>query len=299
MDFFGGLSEISETKGMKSGEISKKASEKFDRLMGDDNLSEVSAEQQEDIIPEEPDYSEKRESNSVYEFNGNTYETDENGQTYKKNGEILPDIEYTANGNVYKTDGNGNKISCDSNPEYTEEGSRNMKEQKESGGEERREDDDGGHIIARILGGSEGEENLVPMRRTINRGDYKRMENEIAKALQEGKEVSVHIKIEYNSESGRPTKIRAGYIVDGKKTVCEFDNVEGSTDLSESLSDKISDEDYDRLKQTLDDMKEDGCDVAITSVKVEYDESGNIAKVTVGILDESTGTKTYREYSPR
>ena len=38
-----------------------------------------------------------------------------------------------------------------------------MKEQKESGGEERREDDDGGHIIARILSGSEGEENLVPM----------------------------------------------------------------------------------------------------------------------------------------
>ena len=73
-----------------------------------------------------------------------------------------------------------------------------MKEQKESGGEERREDDDGGHIIARILSGSEGEENLVPMRRTINRGDYKRMENEIAKALQEGKGVSVHIKIEYN-----------------------------------------------------------------------------------------------------
>ena len=61
MDFFCGLSEISETKGMKSGEISKKASEKFDRLMGDHNLSEVSAEQQEDIIPEEPDYSEKRE----------------------------------------------------------------------------------------------------------------------------------------------------------------------------------------------------------------------------------------------
>ena len=63
-----------------------------------------------------------------------------------------------------------------------------------------------------------GEENLVQTRRTINRGDYKRMENEIAKALQEGKWVSVHIKIEYNGESGRPTKIRAEYIIDGKKT---------------------------------------------------------------------------------
>lgn len=71
-----------------------------------------------------------------------------------------------------------------------------MKEQKESGGEERQEDDDGGHIIARILGGAEGEENLVPMRRTINRGDYKKMENEIAKALQEGKKVTIHIDLE-------------------------------------------------------------------------------------------------------
>ena len=136
---------------------------------------------------QESDYSEKREPNSTYEFNGNTYETDDNGQTYKKNGEILPNIEYTVNGNTYKTDERGNKVSCDSTPEYTEDGSRNMKEQKESGGEERQDDDDGGHIIARILGGAEGEENLVPMRRTINRGDYKRMENEISKALQEGK----------------------------------------------------------------------------------------------------------------
>ncbi|MDO4976714.1 MAG: type IV secretory system conjugative DNA transfer family protein [Eubacteriales bacterium] len=87
--------------------------------------------------------------------------------------------------------------------------------------------------------------------------------------------------------------------IDGKKTVCEFDNVEGSTDLLDSLGDKISDEDYDRLKQTLDEMKEDGCDAAITSVKVEYDENRNPTKVTVGILDESTGIKKYKEYSPR
>lgn len=66
-----------------------------------------------------------------------------------------------------------------------------------------------------------------------------------------------------------------------------------------SLKDKMSDEDYNRLKQTINDMKEDGCDTAITSVKVEYDENGNPTKVTVGILDESTGTKKYKEYDPR
>lgn len=273
-----------------------------------DELADINSEEKEQVSKQEgeieessqePDYLEKREPNSKYEFDGNIYETDDNGQTYKKNGEILPNTEYTINGNTYKTDDSGNKISCDSNPEYTEAGSRNIKEQKEAGGEERQEDDDGGHIIAIILGGAEGEENLIPMRRTINRGDYKKMENEIAKALQEGKDVKLHIDIEYDENSSRPLKIHTEYTIDGKKTVCEFDNVEGSTDLLDSLSDKISDEDYDRLKQTLEEMKEDGCEVTITSVKVEYDENGNPTKVTVGILDETTGTKNYKEYSPR
>ena len=46
-------------------------------------------------------------------------------------------------------------------------------------------------------------------------------------------------------------------------------------------------------------MKEDGNDVAITSVKVEYDENGNSTKITVGVLNETTGEKTYKEYNPR
>ncbi len=309
MNVHGGLSETSETperKGMEGNEISKASIEKFNQLFEKGDFFQVDADSDKNAqisklkeeIHKEPDYSEKRETNSTYEFNGNTYETDDSGQTYKKNGEVLPNTEYTVKGNRYKTDGNGNKISCDSNPVYTEEGSRNMKEQKESGGEERQEKDDGGHIIARFLGGAEGAENLVPMRRTINRGDYKRMENEIAKALQEGKEVAMHIDIEDDGGSSRPSKMEAEYAIDSKKTVCEFDNVEGSTNLLDSLGDKISDEDHERLKRTIKEMGEDGCDVSITSVKVKYDENDNPAKVTVGILDESTGMKSYKEYSP-
>lgn len=248
---------------------------------------------------QEPDISEKREPNSEYEIDGDVYETDDHGDTYKKNGEVLPNKEYTVNGNKYKTDERGNKISCDSEPTYTEDGTRNTKEQKESGGEERQEDDDGGHIIAKILGGAEGEENLVPMRRTINRGDYKKMENEISKALQEGKKVTVHIDLKYDEDSGRPSKIRAEYTIDGKKTVVEFDNKENSTELLDSLNEKISDEDYNNLKEELADMKADDIEGSITSVKVEYDEDGNATRVTVGVLDESTGKKSYKVYEPR
>ena len=248
---------------------------------------------------EEPDYSERRELNSQYELDGNKYETDDNGQTYKKNGELLPNDEYKVKGSTYRTDEKGRPISCDAKLQYTEDGSRNMKEQRESGGEERQEDDDGGHIVARILGGVEGIENLVPMRRTINRGDYKKMENEISKALQEGKEVTLHIDIEYDGDSSRPSEICAEYTIDGKRTVCEFDNNENSIELLDTVKDKISDEDYSSLKAEIDDMKEDGVEASLTSVKREYDENDNPTKITVGTLDESTGKKTYKVYEPK
>lgn len=306
------IEEVSDLKKVMDFELNPKESEsKFNRLfeLGDFFQKKETAAGQEkeknEIIQvgqktedrsSESDNTEKRESNTTYEMNGNIYETDDNGQTYKKNKEILPDTEYTVNGNRYRTDEHGNKISCDSNPRYTEEGIRNVKEQKESGGEERRHDDDGGHIIARILGGTEGEENLVPMRRTINRGDYKKMENEMARALQEEKSVTVHIELEYEGDSERPSKIRAEYIIDGKKTEVEFDNNENSTELLGSLEGRISEDDYHNLKGELADMKEDGIEGSITSVKTEYDEAGNPEKVTVGVLDESTGEKSYKVY---
>lgn len=315
MDFLGSIREVSEISKMKTIEgnvISDESCEKFDKLMGDDNLKEAVQKQQDEFrldsaeieekfndLFEQGDFFEKRESDFKPKFIENAQEIDEKGQIYKKNGVILPNIEYIVNGNVYRTDENGNKVSCDSIPEYTEEGSRNMKEQKEAGGEERQEDDDGGHIIARIFGGAEGEENLVPMRRTINRGDYKRMENEIAKALQEDKKVSMHIDIKYNENSHRPSKIISEYTIDRKKTEYEFDNKKNSIELMDSVKDKISDEDYTRLKKTMEEMREDGCDVAITSIKVEHNENGNPEKITIGILEELTGTKRYKEYSPR
>lgn len=332
-----GISEISESK--RESDLSSESLKKYDKILGDNEVSglpesdkgslpidindkfdklfekgdffvkekestpnsslKVDDSPVKEEIEQEKICFEVRDKNSEYEEGGNKYETDDNGNTYKKNGEILPDSEYTVNSNIYKTDEYGNKISVDSKPEYTEDGSRNMKEQKESGGEERQEDDDGGHLIARILGGSEGEENLVPMRRTLNRGDYKRMENEISKALQDGKEVNVHLDIEYDNLSKRPSKLDACYTIDGKNTETKFDNIKGSTELMDSIKDKISEEDYNRLKERIEDMQEDGIEVTITSVKTEYDVDSAPAKVTVGILDESTGEKTYKEYEPR
>ena len=334
-----GISEIAESKRESGGDLSSESLKKYDKILGDNEVSRSPESDKgsmhidinnkfdklfekgdffvnekdnpldssikvddlpvKETIEQEKNCFEVRDRNSACGEDCNKYEIDDNGNTYKKNGEIFPDSEYTVNGNIYKTDENGNKISVDSKPKYTEDGSRNMKEQKESGGEERQEDDDGGHLIARILGGSEGEENLVPMRRTLNRGDYKRMENEISKALQDGKEVKVHLDIEYENLSKRPSKLEACYTIDGKNTEVKFDNIKGSTELLDFIEGKISDEDYNRLKERVDDMQEDSIEATITSVKTEYDVDGAPAKVTVGILDESTGEKIYKEYEPR
>lgn len=339
----GQVSDVSEINSKENSTFSKETLEKYDKIMGDDNLNAVetetlcllddeeieskynklfddgdffdqsiiekligSLEQYDDNIGEsqyktmeETDLSQKQEPNSEYELNGDVYETDDNGDTYKKNGEMMPDIEYSVNENKYKTDEYGNIISCDSEPSYTAEGTRNIKEQREAGGDERLENDDGGHIIAKVLGGAEGEENLVPMRRTINRGDYKKMENEISNALQDGEDVSIHVDLEYEGDSKRPSIIRSEYNIDNKRTITEFDNNENSTELLDSLDGKINDEDFNELKEEIEDMRADGIEATITSVKVEEGQDGNPLKITVGVLDESTGIKSYKVYEPK
>ena len=225
-------------------------------------------------------------------------ERDDNGNIYKRDGRLLPDCRYTINGTTYTTDGKGRIISCDASPESSPEGSRDLKEQREAGGEDRQEDDDGGHILARVLGGSEGIENLIPMRRTLNRGDYKKMENEINKALGEGKEVTMHVEVEYDDDSGRPSRIRVEYTIDGNKTEVVFDNKENSTKLLDSLDQKLDNRDCESLREEIADARADGREITITSVKTEYDENGNPTRVTVRLLDESTGEKTEKVYQP-
>lgn len=337
MNIFAGFKETSDVSGMNKEnkpEVSQEAQSKFEMIMGDERLPEAESEliksdkadspfsnlldkfenlfKSEAVVniecveaDIETDYSvadeisQPHEHNSEYKIGDDTYETDDMGTTYKKNGVLLPNTEYTVNGNTYRTDENGNKVSCDAEPEISEEGKRNITEQRESGGKDRKEGDQGGHIIARILGGTEGEENLVPMRGTINQGDYKKMELEIKRALEKGKQVSIHVDLEYDGTSSRPTKIMATYYIDGKKTDIVFDNEENSTELLDTLEGKISDDDFAQLTEEIDDMKNDGCPASITSVKTEYNEDGNATKVIVGVLDESTGTKSYKVFDVR
>lgn len=239
----------------------------------------------------------KLKPTTTYEINGDTYETDDNGNIYKKNGELMPNTTYERNGYTYTTDENGRITTWGGEAKYEPENERDTNAQTESGGEDRKDGDDGGHLVARVLGGSSGNENIVPMRDTVNRGDYKKSENEIAEAKKQGKDVQDSGRVIYEGDSKRPSKIERTYTIDGEKSHLMVDNVEGSKDLLEGVEGEISDEDMDSLNDEISDMEEDGCDVSVTSVLKKYDADGNLVSVTVGIRNETTGEKSYRTFN--
>lgn len=257
------------------------------------------AEQKQETV----DMTEQYEPNYKFEVDGRTYETDDNGYIYKTDGyELTPNCEYTIDGVTYKTDDLGRIISCDGNAKSTPEGERDNKAQTTAGGVDRRDGDQGGHILARIFGGAKGIENMLAMRgAAINQSVYKRMENEIGNAIEDGKEVHMHVDVEYEGDSQRPSKISVFCTIEGKETVVQFDNDEGSTDLMDSIEDKIEEDDYKDLKQEIQDANDDGANISVVSVKTEYDEDGSVTKVTVTIRDENSDhpVNEDRVYTPK
>ena len=128
--------------------------------------------------------------NNTYVLNEVTYKTDDNGNVYSIDGNLQPNITYELNGNVYTTDENGRIIICEAKPVRSPENPRDNEAQRQAGGENRRPNDQGGHIVGRDMNGDGGIGNLVAMDSKINQSDYKRMENDIKSALDEGKEVT-------------------------------------------------------------------------------------------------------------
>ena len=213
---------------------------------------------------------------------------DDNNQEYMSDGKLNPNTTYILNGNEYRTDEYGRIISCESTPQRTPENPRDNGAQTTVGGENRMSGDQGGHIVGRDMGGDAGLGNLVAMDSKINQSDYKRMENDIKKALDEGKTVSVKTDIEYSGTSERPDKIKTTVTADGKETVYTFDN-----NLDGSLMDKIKETCSKSDVEVVEDViNETGGKVS--SVKEEFNSDGKLDKTTVSITYTGEDGKNYR-----
>ncbi|MEH7643098.1 DNA/RNA non-specific endonuclease, partial [Bacillus pumilus] len=100
--------------------------------------------------------------------------------------------------------------------------------QSNSGKPDRLLDDDGGHLIATIFKGSGDIDNLVPMNGNLNKGEWKKLENAWADALQNGDQVKVKITPNYKADSLRPETFDIKYkIGDDEWEIRRFDNVYG------------------------------------------------------------------------
>lgn len=222
--------------------------------------------------------------NNTYVLNEVTYKTDDSGNTYSIDGKRQPNTIYKLNGNVYTTDGNGRIIICQAKPVRSPENPRDNDAQRQAGGEDRRPNDQGGHIVGRDMNGDGGIGNLVAMDSKINQSDYKRMENDIKNALDEGKDVTTKTEMTYTDDSERPDRITVTVTADGKDTVYKFDN-----NLDGSLRDEVPENGKETVQDRLDDTGG-----VISSIKEEYDEEGTLVETTVYITYKGEDGTNYR-----
>ena len=77
--------------------------------------------------------------------------------------------------------------------------------------------DHAGHLIGDRFEGSPDIDNEVSQSKLVNLSEYKKIENKWAKALKQGKNVSVSIEVQYEGDSMRPSGFVIEYFIDGVK----------------------------------------------------------------------------------
>lgn len=167
---------------------------------------------------------------SEIDCDDNGIDCDDNGKEYRIGDNLIPDNSYEINGYLYKTDSEGRISSADGmlqmrSPDYR----RNSKDTIDQIGKgSEKPDDERGHLIGHQFGGGDNLENMVPMARELNHGDYLKMETELADAVKDGADVRLKVEPIYEDDSYRPTEIRATYSIDGDCSVKVFRNGEGN-----------------------------------------------------------------------
>ena len=131
-------------------------------------------------------------------------------------GHLKANVEYQAgefNYN-YKTDSNGRITNWNTdNLQLTQRESRLPYNSKTPG---KLEGDHAGHLAGDRFGGSGQLDNLVSQSKEVNLSSYKKIENQWAKALKDGKSVTTNVNIKYEGNGLRPTEFNVEYTIDGK-----------------------------------------------------------------------------------
>jgi hypothetical protein len=89
--------------------------------------------------------------------------------------------------------------------------------------------DHAGHLFGDRFGGSPELDNLVSQAENVNLSEYKKIENQWAKALENGQKVRVSIDIHYDQGDVRPSSFDVSYTIDGKRYNRKISNQSGGS----------------------------------------------------------------------
>ena len=134
---------------------------------------------------------------------------------FDETGNLKPNIKYRTGEFKYhyETDANG-RISnwSTDNLQLTERDGR-LNYKSDTPG--KIEGDHAGHLAGDRFGGSPELDNIVSQSQNVNLSHYKKIENQWAKAISEGKEVTVNVDIKYDGDGLRPIEFNVEYTIDG------------------------------------------------------------------------------------
>jgi hypothetical protein len=137
------------------------------------------------------------------------------GSHMSTDGALKPDVKYKAGEYeyLYETDNMGRLKEFNADDlKLTERDSRLPHKSNTPG---KVTGDHAGHLAGDRFGGSPDLDNLVSQSSNVNLSKYKKLENQWATAIKEGKKVSVNVKVNYDGTGLRPTSFEIKYNIDG------------------------------------------------------------------------------------
>lgn len=151
---------------------------------------------------------------------------DDNGTKYREGNDLLPNNTFERNGYEYTTDEQGRVVSAEGQLQVKNHKGRNEMpdDRKVVAKGEMADTDDRGHLIADRFNGSGELENLVPMEGKLNKGDYAKLEDKLADAVNDGADVRMKVEPAYEGDSVRPTEFVISYSIDGERDMVVFRN---------------------------------------------------------------------------
>lgn len=153
---------------------------------------------------------------------------DDNGELYRIGDNFLPNKTYESCGYSYKTDSHGRIASAEGQLRLDDSPRKSINTTIEKIGKgDQCEGDERGHLMGDRFGGSNSIENMALMGRKVNRTDFLKIENDCAKALENGGEAYMKITPKYEGDSNRAASFRVVCTINGERNINTLRNEGG------------------------------------------------------------------------